>query len=194
MKHLGVSNIPSGKEKLLSLDAAEVRDLYEDCRPTPKPRRNKLQDLLLKVWTIREAGCVRNAVREKLQRTPSAKAFHAAYLVDIWPGKKPLMPPSYNKFFTKKDGSIMPRTKESVMYIIKKYVRMKQDAPKILHINNYGRLISIFYKSKSKSDGFWNFPRKVYQDDNGIYGLLEFMYKNKLFNKSPSLNWHFGLP
>ena len=194
MTHLGVKDIDTGKEKLLTLDAGQVRDFYDFCRPTPKPRKaDKLQDLLLRVWTIREAGCIRNAVREKLQRTPSAKAFHAAYLIDIWPGKQPLMPPSYNKFFTKKDGSIMPRSKESVVKMIKKYLRMMNNRPAITHGNDYGRLIAIYYRKRASADRWSNVVRIVYQD-NGIYGLLELMYKHKLFNKKPSLSWHDGLP
>lgn len=40
-KALGVRKIYTGKKKLLSLDVAGVRDLYEAIIPTPKPRKIK---------------------------------------------------------------------------------------------------------------------------------------------------------
>ena len=204
MTHLGVTDIPTGKEKLLTLDAGQVRDFYDFCRPTPKPRKaDKLQDLLLRVWTIREAGCIRNAVREKLQRTPSAKALHMWHIphgLDMTylyaftiRGIAPFyLPPSYNKFFTKKDGSIAPRTKDSVIRTMRRYIEMMKNRPAITHENPWGRLISIYYRKKSPADRWSNSVKMTYQD-NGIYGLLELMYKHKLFNKNPSLSWHFGL-
>ena len=42
-KQLGVTDIATGKKKLLSLDTAGVRDLYEAIRPTPKPRKRTMR-------------------------------------------------------------------------------------------------------------------------------------------------------
>lgn len=146
--------------------------------------------LLSQIFTIREAAPIRNAFRQKLHVHPTAKALKDERFIS---GKKPILPKSYNKFFTKKDGSIMARTKKNVEKIINRFNEIKYAAPRITNEMIKGNQFVIYWYKYSKDDGFDVSIRRNISADNGIYGLLDYMYKNKLFNKSPIFDWHFGV-
>ena len=148
--------------------------------------------LLTKIFTIREARPIRNAINEKFKRTPTAKALHDARFKSVI-GNKPFMPKSYNKFFTKKDGTIMARTKKNVEKIIKRYNEIEYAGPRITHEMTKGNQYAIYWSRYCKEDGWDVSIRRTISADGGIYGLLEYMSKNKLFNKSPIFDWHFGV-
>ncbi len=190
LSSLGVTDITTGQSALRILDAGQVRDLYETCRPTPKPRRNKNADLLRQVWTIREARSIRNAVREKLQRTPSAKAIHdlgdATFFEDgaqmvlshyqsrfdftrNWKNgchRGTYLPDDYNKFFHNAKSKYNAKAKDNVITLIKYYNNMK-----MLGIGSRdlgGRqMIKIYW---NESPGF------ITTEDLGIYRLLDYIY------------------
>jgi hypothetical protein len=148
--------------------------------------------LMSQIFTIREARPIRNAIRQKLHVHPTANALHNEKCKSIL-DKKPLMPKSYNKFFTKNDGSIKSRTKKNVEKIIKRFEEIKYAGPRITQEMNKGHQFVIYWYRYSKDDGFDVSIRRIIPAENGIYGLLEYMSKNKLFNKSPIFDWVFGV-
>jgi len=208
-----------GEKKLQTLDSAEVRDLYEAIRPTPKPRRNRNADLLRQVWTIREARCVRNAVREKIQRTPSAQAIHN--FLPIWQERfhnfhiknikdmiscyfwtrekaKPYLPKSYDKFYKYKNGTVKPKQKEMVIKTVREYMFMK----KYQHpeFNEKKTQIAVYGNRTRTRDEFMKFRpnfHKCITDNFGIYHILDYMTdknKNGIYNflsHKGKIGWHY---
>jgi len=148
--------------------------------------------LLTKIFTIREAAPIRNAFRQKLNVHATAKALKDARFKSVI-GNKPFMPKSYNKFFTKKDGTIMTRTKKNVEKIIKRYYEIEYAGPRITNEMIKGNQFHIYWSRYCKEEGWHVSVCKKISADGGIYGLLEYMSKNKLFNKTPIFDWHFGV-
>lgn len=221
LSSLGVTDITTGQSALRTLDAGQVRDLYETCRPTPKPRRNRNADLLRRVWTIREARCVRNAVREKIQRTPSAKAIHD--FLPIWQErfhtfnikniedmlscylwhlknnlKEPYLPKSYDKFYKHKNGTVKPKQKVKVIEIVREYMVMKKyQHPDISE--NKTQIAVYGHRTRSKDEILRWCPKfhKRITDDFGIYHILDYMTdknKNGIYNflsHKGKISWHY---
>jgi len=208
---LGVSDIPLGLQKLQNLDVAGVRDLYEACRPTPKPRKTRMAErvmaetrmaeLLRQVWNIREARPIRVAIREKVQRTPSAIALHNYHdkckiksfehnITTHLRWGTSYMPTCYNEFFHTTKGEVMPKRKQQIFDFIRQYSNMKKVHPRYI---DGERNIRISYKPKR------DMPyRGIVVTDCGLYELLTFMYDKEkngianLFSKSCHFKWQEG--
>jgi hypothetical protein len=163
-KQLGVTDIPSGEEKLRSLNSAEVRDLYEAIRPTPKPRK-------------------------KVMKSPSAQALADCFGSDLiephlyikkenfnftrnWKNgchRHTYLPDDYNKFFHNKKGGMMPKRKDKVITLIKHYNEMKMMGKGSLNLGGR-KMIRVYWHKPNEPRHF------VETEDFGIYRLFDFIY------------------
>ncbi len=206
-KQLGVTDIPSGEKKLQTLDSAEVRDLYEAIRPTPKPRKKirRIKDLFL-------------LERTDGMKAPSARAIHD--FLPIWQEKfhnfdikniedmiscyfwtrekaDPYLPKSYDKFYKHKNGTVKPKQKEKVIEILREYMFMKKyEHPEVTE--NKTQIAVYGHRTRSKDDHrLCNKYFKRITDDFGIYHILDYMTdknKNGIYNflsHKGKISWHY---